>query len=78
MTTATIPAGGFSGTDSSAGNDASRPAISGEHAIPLIELRDIKRTFVTGGGVEVHALRESLGLLSRPLGNCAPWSVNSR
>jgi len=26
-------------------------------AIPLIELRDIRRTFVTGGGVEVHALR---------------------
>src|SRR3989304_5863343 len=26
-------------------------------AIPLIELRDLDRTFVTGGGVEVHALR---------------------
>lgn len=26
-------------------------------AIPIIELRDIKRTFVTGGGVEVNALR---------------------
>jgi macrolide transport system ATP-binding/permease protein len=26
-------------------------------AIPLIELRDIRRTFVTGGGVEVQALR---------------------
>ena len=26
-------------------------------AIPLIELRDIRRTFVTGGGVEVNALR---------------------
>ena len=25
--------------------------------IPVIELRNIKRTFVTGGGVEVHALR---------------------
>ena len=25
--------------------------------VPLISLRDIKRTFVTGGGVEVHALR---------------------
>ena len=29
----------------------------GIEAIPLIELRDIRRTFVTGGGVEVHALR---------------------
>ena len=28
-----------------------------ELAIPLIELRNIHRTFVTGGGVEVHALR---------------------
>jgi macrolide transport system ATP-binding/permease protein len=26
-------------------------------AIPLIELRDIRRTFITGGGVEVQALR---------------------
>lgn len=26
-------------------------------AIPLVELRNIKRTFVTGGGVEVNALR---------------------
>lgn len=28
-----------------------------ELAIPLIDLRNIHRTFVTGGGVEVHALR---------------------
>lgn len=27
-------------------------------ATPLIELRNISRTFVTGGGVEVHALRD--------------------
>ena len=33
-----------------------RPASS-ELAIPLIEMRDIRRTFVTGGGVEVNALR---------------------
>ncbi|HWK53569.1 MAG TPA: MacB family efflux pump subunit [Hyphomicrobiales bacterium] len=33
-----------------------RPAAA-EQAIPLIELRGIHRTFVTGGGVEVHALR---------------------
>lgn len=32
-------------------------ALSGVEAIPLIELRDIWRTFVTGGGVEVNALR---------------------
>ena len=31
--------------------------VSGETAIPLIEMRDIYRTFVTGGGVEVQALR---------------------
>lgn len=30
---------------------------SGEIAVPLIELRNINRTFVTGGGVEVKALR---------------------
>ncbi|MDH5321718.1 MAG: MacB family efflux pump subunit [Gammaproteobacteria bacterium] len=30
----------------------------GHEAVPLIELRDICRTFVTGGGVEVHALRD--------------------
>jgi macrolide transport system ATP-binding/permease protein len=32
--------------------------VSNETAIPLIELRDIARTFVTGGGVEVKALRD--------------------
>ena len=31
--------------------------VSAELAIPLIELKDINRTFVTGGGVEVRALR---------------------
>lgn len=31
--------------------------MGNEQAIPLIELRDISRTFVTGGGVEVRALR---------------------
>jgi macrolide transport system ATP-binding/permease protein len=37
--------------------DHTERSASTEHAIPLIELRDIHRTFVTGGGVEVHALR---------------------
>ena len=36
---------------------APAPARSAEQAIPLIELRNIRRTFVTGGGVEVQALR---------------------
>jgi macrolide transport system ATP-binding/permease protein len=31
--------------------------MTAEQAIPLIELRDIRRTFVTSGGVEVNALR---------------------
>jgi macrolide transport system ATP-binding/permease protein len=53
MSTATVSADGFAGNPA---QDAPRP-LSGEQAIPLIELRDIKRTFVTGGGVEVHALR---------------------
>jgi macrolide transport system ATP-binding/permease protein len=30
----------------------------GDEAVPLIHLRDISRTFVTGGGVEVRALRD--------------------
>ena len=38
-----------------AANPVSRPG--NEMAIPLIELRNISRTFVTGGGVEVRALR---------------------
>jgi macrolide transport system ATP-binding/permease protein len=29
----------------------------GDAPVPLIDLRDIRRTFVTSGGVEVHALR---------------------
>jgi macrolide transport system ATP-binding/permease protein len=45
-----------------AGNVATpRPAAKaeryGEPAIPLIEMRGIRRTFITGGGVEVQALR---------------------
>ena len=34
------------------------PQVGGDEATPLIELRDICRTFVTGGGVEVRALRD--------------------
>ncbi len=37
--------------------DHAERSASAELAIPLIELRDIRRTFVTGGGVEVNALR---------------------
>jgi macrolide transport system ATP-binding/permease protein len=55
MTTATL-AGAMPGSAASAGNEY-RERLSAEQAIPLIELRNIKRTFVTGGGVEVHALR---------------------
>ena len=32
-------------------------SIAADRAIPLIELREVTRTFVTGGGVEVNALR---------------------
>ena len=42
----------------SAGTEPEAPVtVSGEMAIPLIELRDIHRIFATDGGVEVHALR---------------------
>ncbi|MES2626346.1 MAG: MacB family efflux pump subunit [Pseudomonadota bacterium] len=37
--------------------DPAARSTSGEQAIPLIELRNIHRTFVTGGGVVVNALR---------------------
>lgn len=40
-----------------AGASDNNRSTAGELAIPLIELRDIHRTFITGGGVEVHALR---------------------
>ncbi len=36
---------------------STRPIRDGATGSPLIELQDIHRTFVTGGGVEVHALR---------------------
>ena len=55
MRTATL-AGALPASPESAGNEF-RARVSAEQAIPLIELRDIKRTFVTGGGVEVQALR---------------------
>jgi len=44
-------------TDSAAMIPADQLRARGEQAIPLIELRDIRRTFVTGGGVVVNALR---------------------
>ncbi len=39
------------------GTLAEQMAASDLLSTPIIELRNIKRTFVTGGGVEVHALR---------------------
>lgn len=42
---------------SQTGNPDNAGNKSAIEAIPLIELRDIRRTFVTGGGVEVNALR---------------------
>jgi macrolide transport system ATP-binding/permease protein len=56
MSTLTLDAGSTSGAATAGAKSAAaaRPALE---AIPLIELRDIKRTFVTGGGVEVNALR---------------------
>lgn len=38
-------------------DSADNPAYVADRAIPLIELREVSRTFVTGGGVEVKALR---------------------
>lgn len=55
MGTATLQ-GVETGPVESAGNEF-RNRLAADQAIPLIELRDIRRTFVTGGGVEVHALR---------------------
>jgi len=40
-----------------ANTGSTRQARGDAAAVPLIELKDIRRTFVTGGGVEVHALR---------------------
>jgi len=55
MSTLTLDAGTMSTAAAHAAVDQKRgQAIE---AIPLIELRNIKRTFVTGGGVEVNALR---------------------
>jgi hypothetical protein len=34
------------------------PDLSGDVAVPLIELRQVSRTFITDGGVEVRALKE--------------------
>ncbi len=56
MSTATYAAGASTAGVAEAG-ESSRRKLAAEQAIPLIELRDIHRTFVTGGGVEVHALR---------------------
>ncbi len=35
----------------------SHERAAGEHVVPLIELEDVRRTYITEGGVEVHALR---------------------
>ena len=43
---------------SAAAHADDRPSLTSRTvAIPLIELKDVSRTYVTGGGVEVHALR---------------------
>jgi macrolide transport system ATP-binding/permease protein len=55
MSTMTADPGGLAFGNGHA--DAGATVASGEVAIPLIELRDIRRTFVTGGGVVVNALR---------------------
>jgi macrolide transport system ATP-binding/permease protein len=52
MSTLAVEAGNVS-----APRAATTAARFGEQAIPLIEMRGIRRTFVTGGGVEVQALR---------------------
>jgi macrolide transport system ATP-binding/permease protein len=56
MTTLTLDTGDMS-TAAAAQVSADQKRKSAIEAIPLIELRGIKRTFVTGGGVEVNALR---------------------
>ena len=33
------------------------PAAEPSHPVPLIDLRDVSRTFITTGGIEVHALQ---------------------
>ena len=43
--------------DTAAGRDDQADTSTAIRDIPVIELRNIRRTFVTGGGVEVHALR---------------------
>tara|TARA_R110000824_G_scaffold7892_4_gene35827 strand:+ start:51450 stop:53489 length:2040 start_codon:yes stop_codon:yes gene_type:complete len=45
------------GPDATAGPAAIATAQSTGRAIPLIELQQVTRTFRTGGGVEVHALK---------------------
>lgn len=56
MTTLTLDTGDMSAA-AAAQASADQKRKSAIEAIPLIELRGIKRTFVTGGGVEVNALR---------------------
>ncbi|HHX83109.1 MAG TPA: ABC transporter ATP-binding protein, partial [Pseudomonadaceae bacterium] len=58
MSTITLDGGARGSADQGrAVASQSGQAASALDAIPLIEMRDIKRTFVTGGGVEVNALR---------------------
>lgn len=56
MSTLTLDAGDMSSA-AAAQAAADRNRKHAVEAIPLIDLRNIKRTFVTGGGVEVNALR---------------------
>ncbi len=54
MSTLTLDPGAAAPVPETGSSEQTRIA---ERAIPLIELRDVARTFVTGGGVEVRALR---------------------
>jgi macrolide transport system ATP-binding/permease protein len=55
MVTGVLDAGAIASAGKSRADDGS--TLSGDVAIPLIELKNVSRTFVTDGGVEVRALK---------------------
>jgi macrolide transport system ATP-binding/permease protein len=57
VSSSTVPGAVLAGMMEAGQSRSAGPPLAAEQAIPLIELRNIKRTFVTGGGVEVNALR---------------------
>lgn len=58
MSTAVLDSGMARGAGSTSGGASARPeTVDNADNIPIIELRNITRTFVTSGGVEVRALR---------------------